>query len=68
VYIGTFTRLRLIAIEGDLVAAHRKVHLFDIDIPGKMTFKVSWLEHSYDILSKHSLLFRKARLYVGELL
>ncbi|KAG6869000.1 hypothetical protein C0993_005658 [Termitomyces sp. T159_Od127] len=25
---------------GDLVATHRKVHLFDIDIPGKITFKV----------------------------
>jgi len=27
--------------EGNLVATHRKVHLFDIDIPGKMTFKES---------------------------
>ncbi|KZO95865.1 carbon-nitrogen hydrolase [Calocera viscosa TUFC12733] len=26
---------------GDLVTIHRKVHLFDIDIPGKMTFKES---------------------------
>ncbi|KAH0584200.1 hypothetical protein H2248_009755 [Termitomyces sp. 'cryptogamus'] len=26
---------------GDLVATHRKVHLFDIDIPGKITFKES---------------------------
>ncbi|KIM37610.1 hypothetical protein M413DRAFT_448403 [Hebeloma cylindrosporum] len=26
---------------GDLVAMHRKVHLFDIDIPGKITFKES---------------------------
>ena len=25
---------------GDLVAIHRKVHLFDIDIPGKIRFKV----------------------------
>lgn len=25
---------------GKLVAIHRKVHLFDIDIPGKITFKV----------------------------
>uniref|UniRef100_A0A7S1KUP4 CN hydrolase domain-containing protein n=1 Tax=Percolomonas cosmopolitus TaxID=63605 RepID=A0A7S1KUP4_9EUKA len=30
---------------GSLVAVHRKVHLFDIDIPGKITFKES------DILS-----------------
>lgn len=27
--------------EGELVAIHRKVHLFDIDIPGKITFKES---------------------------
>jgi omega-amidase len=26
---------------GELVAMHRKVHLFDIDIPGKITFKVN---------------------------
>jgi len=26
--------------EGNLVAMHRKVHLFDIDIPGKIQFKV----------------------------
>lgn len=26
---------------GDIVAKHRKVHLFDIDIPGRMTFKES---------------------------
>jgi predicted amidohydrolase len=26
---------------GDLLATHRKVHLFDIDIPGKITFKES---------------------------
>ncbi|KAH8829704.1 carbon-nitrogen hydrolase [Flagelloscypha sp. PMI_526] len=26
---------------GDLIAMHRKVHLFDIDIPGKITFKES---------------------------
>jgi len=27
--------------EGSLLATHRKIHLFDIDIPGKMTFKES---------------------------
>lgn len=26
---------------GDLTAIHRKVHLFDIDIPGKIAFKVN---------------------------
>ncbi|KAG6811174.1 hypothetical protein H0H92_008658 [Tricholoma furcatifolium] len=28
-------------IGGDLIATHRKVHLFDIDIPGKIKFKES---------------------------
>ena len=28
---------------GNLVAKHRKVHLFDIDIPGRQKFKVSHL-------------------------
>ena len=27
--------------QGRLVAKHRKVHLFDIDIPGRQVFKVS---------------------------
>jgi len=27
--------------QGELVALHRKIHLFDIDIPGKITFKES---------------------------
>jgi predicted amidohydrolase len=26
--------------QGDLIVKHRKVHLFDIDIPGKQYFKV----------------------------
>eukprot|EP00923_Selenidium_pygospionis_P039057 GHVN01067993.1.p1 GENE.GHVN01067993.1~~GHVN01067993.1.p1 ORF type:complete len:135 (+),score=16.18 GHVN01067993.1:422-826(+) len=26
---------------GDIVAKHRKAHLFDIDVPGKITFKES---------------------------
>lgn len=25
---------------GSMIASHRKVHLFDIDVPGKITFKV----------------------------
>ena len=29
-----------ISVAGELVATHRKVHLFDIDIPGKIKFKV----------------------------
>ncbi|CAD7935478.1 unnamed protein product [Amoebophrya sp. A25] len=28
-------------VDGSIVAKHRKVHLFDIDIPGKITFKES---------------------------
>ena len=31
----------LFSPNGDLMATHRKVHLFDIDIPGKITFKES---------------------------
>ncbi|KAM0797822.1 carbon-nitrogen hydrolase [Usnea florida] len=31
----------LFSPQGDLLATHRKVHLFDIDIPGKITFKES---------------------------
>jgi omega-amidase len=31
---------------GELVALHRKIHLFDIDIPGKITFKVG-RHHGY---------------------
>ncbi|VEU23939.1 DEKNAAC105105 [Brettanomyces naardenensis] len=31
---------------GKIVAKHRKVHLFDIDIPGKMTFKESATLHA----------------------
>ena len=27
--------------DGDMIARHRKIHLFDIDIPGKITFKES---------------------------
>ena len=27
--------------DGDMLARHRKIHLFDIDIPGKITFKES---------------------------
>eukprot|EP00127_Corallochytrium_limacisporum_P005649 Clim_evm28s210 gene=Clim_evmTU28s210 len=27
--------------KGDIIAKHRKVHLFDIDVPGKITFKES---------------------------
>jgi len=39
---------------GELVATHRKVHLFDIDIPGKIRFKVNIC---YLILSKTILVF-----------
>lgn len=31
--------------QGDMIGRHRKVHLFDIDIPGKMTFKESSTLH-----------------------
>ena len=32
--------------KGELIATHRKVHLFDIDIPGQITFKVCLLIES----------------------
>ena len=32
-------------VTGELVALHRKIHLFDIDIPGKITFRVRRLHH-----------------------
>ncbi|OJA19743.1 hypothetical protein AZE42_01519 [Rhizopogon vesiculosus] len=38
---------------GALVALHRKVHLFDIDIPGKITFKV---RHFYPALALPALI------------
>ena len=34
--------------EGRMVAKHRKVHLFDIDIPGKQVFKVTFREEVGD--------------------
>ena len=40
------TRLPDLTASGDLVTMHRKVHLFDIDIPGKITFKVGTLLNS----------------------
>jgi omega-amidase len=46
--------------DGTLVDIHRKVHLFDIDIPGKITFKVSYLRlHSFE---SNNSFFRKAQL------
>lgn len=33
-----------------MVAKHRKVHLFDIDIPGRQTFKVSVRHENLDNL------------------
>jgi hypothetical protein len=49
----------LIYTQGELVATHRKVHLFDIDIPGKIKFKVAYLPQ---LLYDGTLsLLRKAR-------
>lgn len=43
------------APDGTLVDIHRKVHLFDIDIPGKITFKVSYLHlHSSKVVNRSS--------------
>lgn len=42
----------LIFALGELVAIHRKVHLFDIDIPGKIKFKVGFI-HGFDVILSH---------------
>ena len=36
--------------QGELVAMHRKIHLFDIDIPGKIKFKVGTWNFSVNCL------------------
>eukprot|EP00514_Thraustochytrium_sp_LLF1b_P001094 CAMPEP_0184508818 /NCGR_PEP_ID=MMETSP0198_2-20121128/957_1 /TAXON_ID=1112570 /ORGANISM="Thraustochytrium sp., Strain LLF1b" /LENGTH=291 /DNA_ID=CAMNT_0026898615 /DNA_START=5 /DNA_END=880 /DNA_ORIENTATION=- len=38
---GVYNTSLVISPEGELVAKHRKVHLFDIDVPGGVTFKES---------------------------
>ena len=35
-----FNTLTVYDNEGNLIGKHRKLHLFDIDIPGKISFKV----------------------------
>lgn len=45
---------------GKLVAKHRKVHLFDIDIPGRQTFKVSSYHSSaFDSSTEVSLFYAR---------
>ncbi|TBU66219.1 carbon-nitrogen hydrolase [Dichomitus squalens] len=41
--------------QGELVATHRKVHLFDIDIPGKIKFKASHLFESETLSAGNTL-------------
>lgn len=31
----------MLLADGEILAKHRKVHLFDIDVPGRITFKES---------------------------
>ncbi|KAI8372848.1 carbon-nitrogen hydrolase [Radiomyces spectabilis] len=38
---NVFNTLTVYDPEGKMIAVHRKVHLFDIDVPGKITFKES---------------------------
>lgn len=45
---------------GELIATHRKVHLFDIDIPGQITFKVSHLPRC-SVAPESYVPLRKAR-------
>ncbi|KIJ29864.1 hypothetical protein M422DRAFT_187871 [Sphaerobolus stellatus SS14] len=49
--------------KGDLVTIHRKVHLFDIDIPGKITFKESTTLSAGNTLTHFDTEF--ARIGVG---
>ncbi|RPD65790.1 carbon-nitrogen hydrolase [Lentinus tigrinus ALCF2SS1-7] len=49
--------------KGELVAIHRKVHLFDIDIPGKITFKESQVLSPGKTLNKFDTDF--ARIGLG---
>lgn len=37
----TYNTCVVVAPDGVLLAKHRKVHLFDIDVPGRITFKES---------------------------
>lgn len=37
-----FNTLTVYDTQGNLVGKHRKLHLFDIDIPGKISFKVGF--------------------------
>jgi omega-amidase len=39
--VNIFNTCPVINSMGELVAKHRKMHLFDVDIPGRMTFKES---------------------------
>ncbi|DBA03459.1 TPA: hypothetical protein N0F65_002867 [Lagenidium giganteum] len=38
---GVYNTCVIFSPEGEILAKHRKVHLFDIDVPGKITFKES---------------------------
>eukprot|EP00470_Lotharella_oceanica_P017105 CAMPEP_0170184856 /NCGR_PEP_ID=MMETSP0040_2-20121228/34841_1 /TAXON_ID=641309 /ORGANISM="Lotharella oceanica, Strain CCMP622" /LENGTH=297 /DNA_ID=CAMNT_0010431047 /DNA_START=68 /DNA_END=961 /DNA_ORIENTATION=- len=38
---NVFNTCIIVNPDGEIVAKHRKVHLFDIDVPGKITFKES---------------------------
>jgi hypothetical protein len=66
VSITTFHQLMMPS--GDLVTTYRKMHLFDIDIPGKITFKVLELCLFSEKDTNVICLSRKAKLYLGEML
>lgn len=48
--------------EGKLIARHRKMHLFDIDIPGKQTFKESDVLTAGDTISTFDTIYGKCGL------
>lgn len=51
---------------GKMIATHRKVHLFDIDVPGKIRFIASIRSARCIIIRSHCSLRRKAKLCLPE--
>lgn len=49
-----------------MIATHRKVHLFDIDVPGKIRFIASIRSARCIIIRSHCSLRRKAKLCLPE--
>ncbi|XP_046851937.1 omega-amidase NIT2-like [Xenia sp. Carnegie-2017] len=54
-----FNTCTVFSPSGEMVAKHRKVHLFDIDIPGKITFRESEVLHCGNSLTTFETSFCK---------